>query len=62
MKVTVDLKLKKFLTLARIKGDLDVSAIAEPATKGVVRNKIVDSFKQSGLTGTINFDGEEVEL
>ncbi len=62
MKVTVDLKLKRFLTLARIKGNLDVSAIAEPATRGHVKNKIVNSFKQSGLSGTINFDGEEVEL
>ncbi len=62
MKLTLDLKLKKFITLAEIKGSADVKTIAEFATRGAVKQQLINSLKQSGLTGTVVFDGEEISL
>ncbi len=62
MKITVDLKMKRLLTLAEIKGSLDATLIAETATRAVVKKMFVNSFKQSGLSGTVLFDDERVEL
>ena len=62
MKITVDLRMKRFLTVAEIKGSLDANIIAESATKMLVKKMIVKSFRQSKLSGTVFFDGEPVEL
>ncbi len=62
MKITVDLKMKRLITVAEITGSLDASVIAEPATRALVKKIFVDSFKRSGLSGTVLFDDERVEL
>lgn len=62
MKITVDLRMKQLLTVAEIKGSLDAKVIAESATRALVKKMFVRSFKRSGLSGTIYFDDERVEL
>lgn len=62
MKIIVDLKIKRFVTVAEIKGSLDATLIAESATSTLVKKKLVKSFKRSGLSGTVFFDDERVEL
>ena len=62
MKITVDLRMKRLLTVAEIKGSLDATLIAEAATRELVKKMLVKSFKQSKLSGTVYFDEEHVEL
>ncbi len=62
MKITVDLKMKRLLTVAEIKGDLDATLIAESATRAFVKKMLVNSFKKSKLSGTVLFDDEQVTL
>lgn len=62
MKITVDLKMKRLVTVAEIKGSLDATLIAEPATSGLLKRRFLKSFRQSGLSGTVFFDDERVEL
>ncbi len=54
--------MKRLVTVAEIKGSLDASVIAEPATRSLVKKMFVNSFKRSGLSGTVLFDDERVEL
>ncbi len=62
MKITVDLRMKRLITVAEIKGNLDATVIAESATRGLVKKMLVRSFKKSNLSGTVYFDDEQVEL
>lgn len=62
MKITVDLRMKRLLTVAEIKGSLDATLIAESATRELVKKMLVRSFKRSNLRGTVFFDEERVEL
>ncbi len=62
MKITVDLRMKRLLTVAEIKGSLDANVIAETATRALVKKVFVNSFKRSGLSGTVFFDDERVEI
>ena len=62
MKITIDLRLKRLITVAEIKGDLDATLVAESATRGLVKKMLVKSFKQSNLRGSVFFDGEQIEL
>jgi len=62
MKITVDLRMKRLLTVAEIKGSLDANLIAELATRALVKKMLVKSFKQSNLSGTVFFDEEQVEI
>lgn len=62
MKITVDLRMKRLVTIAEISGSLDAKVIAEPATRALVKKMFVQSFKRSGLSGTVYFDDELVEL
>ncbi len=62
MKITVDLKMKRLVTVAEITGNLDARVIAEPATRTFVKKLFVDAFRESGLSGTVFFDDEPVEL
>ncbi len=62
MKITVDLKMKRIITVAEVKGSLDANVIAETATRALVKKLFVNSFRQSGLSGTVFFDDERVEL
>ena len=62
MKITVDLRMKRLVTVAEIKGSLDATVIAEPATGIFVKKMFVESFRRSGLSGTVYFDDERVEL
>ena len=62
MKITVDLKMKRLVTVAEIKGSLDATLIAETATKALVKKMLVRSFRRSNLSGTVYFDEEQVEV
>ncbi len=62
MKITVDLRMKRLVTVAEITGSLDATLIAESATSALVKKMFVKSFKRSGLSGTVFFDDERVEL
>ena len=62
MKITLDLRMKRLITVAEIKGNLDATLMAETATRGLVKKMLVKTFKQSNLTGTVFFDDEQVEL
>jgi hypothetical protein len=62
MKITIDLKVKRLFTVAKIRGDLDATLIAEPATKEFVKKKLVKSLKRSKLSGTVFFDEEQITL
>ena len=62
MKITVDLKMKRLVTVSEIKGSLDATLIAESTTRALVKRNFVKSFKRSGLSGTVFFDAERVEL
>lgn len=62
MKITVDLKLKRLVTVAEIKGNLDATLIAESATRELVKKMLVRSFKRSNLSGTVFFDEEQIEI
>ena len=50
MKITVDLRMKRLVTVAEIKGSLDANLIAEPAMRALVKKMLVKSFKQSNDT------------
>lgn len=62
MKIFVDLRMKRLVTVAEIRGSLDATVIAESATRALVKKMLVKSFKRSGLSGTVSFDDERVEL
>lgn len=62
MKITIDLKLKRLVTIAKIKGSLDATVIAESATRELVKEMFIKSFKRSNLTGTVFFDDEQVDI
>lgn len=62
MKITVDLRLKRLVTVAKIKGSLDATVIAETATRELVKKMFIRSFKRSNLTGTVFFDEEQVDI
>ena len=62
MKITVDLKMKRLITVAEITRSLDANLIAESATRALVQKMFVKSFKRSGLSGTVLFDDERVEI
>jgi len=62
MKIFVDLRMKRLVTVAEIRGSLDATVIAESATRTLVKKMLVKSFKRSGLSGTVSFDDERVEL
>ena len=62
MKITVDLRMKRFLTVAKIRGSLDATVIAESATRSFAIKLFVRLLERSGLTGTVFFDDERVEF
>ena len=62
MKITIDLKMKRLFTVAKIRGDLDASLIAESATREFVKKMVVKSLRRSRLSGTVFFDEEQITL
>lgn len=62
MKITIDLRMKRLFTVAKIRGNLDATLIAEPATRKLVKKRLVQSLRRSKLSGTVFFDEEQVTL
>ena len=62
MKITVDFKMKRLVTNAEIKRNLDAALIAESATREIVKMMLLKSFKRSNLRGTVYFHDERVGL
>lgn len=62
VKLELDLSLRRGVTLAQISGSVEARIIAEFATRGVVRSKLIEAPKQSGLKGTVLIDGERVPI
>ncbi len=62
MIIDLDLKFKKIIELASIKGSIDLDLRGEFITKHIIKPKILSELKNLGLTGTVTIDGKTYKI
>lgn len=62
MRIDLDLKLKKGIKVAAVKGSVDVHVIGEFVTKRFVKQRLINAIRENGFVGTVHVDDEVIDF